>query len=617
MINPTDLAPQPLKLGKHEVIKTENADGTIVLSNAEPLNMSDTATMLDYMDYWAQQTPNMVFLRERISDGWAEISYSQFQSRVISTARHLATLPISPEKPLLVVAPNSINHVVVGHAAMVLGIPYTPISVAYAQIGESFERLNSIIDIVQPGAIYFSDSMFFERAIEATHAKYDIPLITSHAHSSLITEIKDLETVDEEVVLAKRAEVTQDTVCKILMTSGSTGIPKGVVNTHRMLYSNQVATEIMWPFLKDPKPNMVEWLPWSHTFGGNLCFNIALYHGGTLTIDDGKPIPALIGRTVENICMIRPNVHFNVPVGIEALVNQIEDNRNFGKRFFSAVRMIFVAGAALPDKTKKRLVELANEYTDVPPKIFAGWGSTETAPFATCVNFDTESVSMGVPMPGTQIKMTPSQDKLALSVSGPNVTPGYWRNEKASSEVFDEEGFYAMGDAGRLIDENDPSKGLMFEGRISENFKLASGTWVNVNQIRLAAVTALKPLVMDCVITGHNENDIGILMVPNIPAIAKQYNIGEDDQTAAYFSNLAPLVEELRSRLVTYNKNCTSNSTRIGRFSFLPNMPSVDKNEITDKGYLNQRSLLSNYADLVTAMYEAEFVKPITYYAFA
>ncbi len=590
--------------GSHNVTSETVEDG-VILRHAETLEL-DGKTLLDSLDYWAEHKANVVFMRERTAAGWIGLSYKEFSVRVRNAALHLGTLDISSEKPLLIVAPNSINHAVVTYAAMSLGVPVTPVSVAYAQVGETFERLNGIIQTIEPGAIYFSDTLFFKRAVLAIKEQHDIPCITSHSHLDDVPEVGTLPCISDEELMEARKNITQATVAKILMTSGSTGVPKGVINTHLMMYSNQVALAKMWPFLSELTPNLVDWLPWSHTFGGNCVFNIVLFHGGTLTIDDGKPTPSLIGRTLENTYLIEPNIHFNVPAGIEMLLAYFEDNHMVARNFFGVVKAIFVAGAALPDKTRNRFKELAIELTGQAPKMLAGWGATETAPFATCVNFDAEqAINIGVPLPGTDIKLKPTQDKLALLVRGPNITPGYWRDPAATDEVFDEKGFYNTGDTGRLCNPDNPSDGLAYDGRVSENFKLRSGTWVNVNKVRIALVSMIKPLCTDAVITGHNESDVGALLVPNIAYLTERYNLSEEQRTAQYLQTMDDFIQELESKVNAYNEKNVSNSTRIHHATLLPEMPSIERNEVTDKGNLNQRALLENHAELITSLHAA------------
>ncbi|WP_201574530.1 AMP-binding protein [Psychrobacter sp. H8-1] len=616
MIEFTFKTDSKVKLGSHEVIAEENARGEVIFRNKEPLNL-DNYTMLDCIDYWAQRSPNTVCMRERAADGWSEISYKEFAAKVKNIATHLGSLDISADKPLMIIAPNSINHALVAFAAMTIGVPVTPVSIAYALYGNTFERLNSIIETVKPGVIHFSNTNIFKNAAKSVLANYDIPCIAFNSDMDEIPAVRSLAQITEAEVAERRSQVTQDTIAKVMMTSGSTGNPKGVINTHRMMYSNQFALYKMWPFLKEMTPSLVSWLPWSHTFGGNVCVNIALFNGGTITIDDGKPVPGHIGRTIENLCMIEPNIHFNVPAGIEALLAEFEDNHRQARIFFSSAKVIFIAAAALPEKTRNRLSELSMELIGSSPKLLAGWGSTETAPFATCLNFDSDlSTNIGVPMPGTEIKLTPVQDKQALAVRGPNVTPGYWHNEKATAEAFDEDGFYSMGDAGRLINPDNPSEGLVFDGRTSENFKLLSGTWVNVNAIRVAVVTALKPYFLDAVITGHNQSEIGLLIVPNIERLAKLYNLDKTQQHAAHLQSVNEIVEQVINLLSDYNEIYYSNSKRIGRFAIIPEQPSIEKNEITDKGYLNQRALLANWSELIDQMHAKERKASIYFHSF-
>lgn len=591
-----------LALGTVSVSAQKDGDAT-VLTNDLPIG-DISHTVLDRLDRWAAEKPHQVFLRERTGDGWDEVSYSSFKHRVDTTAARLLSLNLTPDQPIMTLAPNTINHAVLLFAAMTIGVPVSPVSPAYALMAKTFERLEVVIDILKPGAVFVSDPNLFAKAAKALSGKLGISFLSVKGGEH-VTALSDLDARPDEDVADRRSLVGPDTVAKVMMTSGSTGVPKGVINTHRMMYSNQMALEALWPFLKEEAPNLVDWLPWSHTFGGNVCFNVALHHGGVLNIDDGKPVPALVGRTVENLSIGKPNIHFNVPAGIEALLPQLEDDAVFAHKFFSHLRVIFVAAAALSQEARERLLAIARQHTDTPPHIFMGWGSTETAPFSTCVYFETEHAgNLGLPMPGTAIKLTPTQGKMALSVKGPNVTPGYWRNPGATIQSFDEDGYFNMGDAGYFLDPKDVSRGIAFDGRLSENFKLQSGTWVQVGKLRLAIIDAMRPFVSDAVITGHNQPDIGLLLVPNYGYLEKEYGLKPDELTSDLFQTHPAIRDACYERVKQYNSVHKSNSTHIQRFAILPRLPDIDKNEITDKGYLNQRALVENWRDLIAEMHK-------------
>jgi feruloyl-CoA synthase len=352
-----------------------------------------------------------------------------------------------------------------------------------------------------------------------------------------------------------------------------------------MMCSNMASLEPVWPFLLEEPPVLLDWLPWSHAFGGNCCFNLVLYHGGTFHIDDGKPLAGLVERTLRNLADVDPTVYFNVPAGYEALLPHLEHDAKTARRFFSSVKFLFSSGAAMPARTRERLESLARRVVGHAPAIIGAWGATETAPFATVVYFATDDAhNLGIPIPGTTIKLTPDGGRHELRVKGPNVTPGYWRRPEATAAVFDQEGFYRSGDAGRLADPERPAAGLSFDGRIAENFKLTSGTWVNVGNLRLSLLEVLKPLVFDLVITGHGRDHLGALLFPAV-----------DIDTG--------LIDELRRRLADHHRVQVGGSTRIERFAVLGRPPSREANEITEKGSINQRAVLERRAADVEALY--------------
>jgi feruloyl-CoA synthase len=604
-----------LTLAEVAVISEQYPNGDIIFENKIPLPASNE-TMLDKMEFWAQQKPDAPFLHERKGNEWQNLSYLEFFKSVQQTAQHLNSIELNQEKPLLILAPNSIDHTIVAYAALYLGIPVSPVSPAYALMARTFDRLQQIIDILRPGAIYVSNAELFARAADFVSENYATPILCSTGKSENLKLISELAPADLSTIEKRRAQVGPETLAKIMFTSGSTGAPKGVLNSHEMMYSNQQALAAIWPFLNEDPPNITDWLPWSHTFGGNVSFNSVLYHGGELFIDDGKPTPQLIDRTVANLKQGKPNLHFNVPAGVEALLPKLEADADFAKQFFSNLNVLFVAAAALPQKARERINTIAEKVGVDGPLLLAGWGSTETAPFATGVYFKTDRAdNIGLPMPGTKIKMTPNQDKLELCVKGPNVTQGYWNNPEATKSAFDEEGFYRMGDAGQFIDPDKPEQGIFFNGRISENFKLLSGTWVNVGMLRVAAIDCLRPLCTDVVVTGQNKADIGLMLVPNFSYIEKNYPFNANKLNARALFESQQLIDDVISKINRYNKDNRSNSTAIRRATFLPRMPELDRSEVTDKGYLNQRKILENWAELVEAMHDQSTQDVIFYRA--
>ena len=581
----------------------KDALGNTVLSNNLPLDNAQ-GTLLDKLEYWAEKAAAQTFIAEPHDGQWQPQSYGQFFQRVKSLAAKLATLSLSDDKPLLILAPNSIAHAEVAMAAMYIGVPVSPVSPAYGLVATTFTKLRQVIDILAPGALYVNDATVFAPAVESIALAYEFPILCSSGEHARARPINELSSIEDRELQSLRKQITPETIAKILFTSGSTGIPKGVITTHSMLYSNQVALKQVWPFLEDYPPVLVDWLPWSHTFGGNVCFNSVLFNGGTFYIDDGKPAPHLIGKTIANNRSASANLHFNVPAGIEALLPHLETDAQFARSFYSSVNVIFVAAAALSQKARDRLQEAALAVGIEPPKLLAGWGSTETAPFATAVYFDTDRAdNIGLPMPGTEIKFLPNQDKFELCVRGPNVTPGYWRNASATANAYTDDGFYRMGDAGRFIADNQPTSGLCFDGRISENFKLSTGTWVNVGRIRVSVIDALRPFCQDLVVTGHNQADIGVLLILNLAAIASEFFSSDQAPSITAIENNPRFVDFIVAQLQKYNHTFGGSSLRITRCAIVPRMPDIEKNEITDKGYLNQRQMLVNWQERVKSLH--------------
>jgi feruloyl-CoA synthase len=443
-------------------------------------------------------------------------------------------------------------------------------------MSEDFGKLKSIFELVKPGLVFAAEPQKFASALEAVGAK-----------STPLAEL--LETNPGSILEREHRKVGPDSVAKILFTSGSTGVPKGVINTHRMLCANQQMLAQAWPFVQDKPPVLVDWLPWNHTFGGNHNFNMVLRNGGTLYVDGGKPVPGLVETTARNLKEIAPTLYFNVPRGYDLLLPFLESDAELRRNFFRELQVVFYAAAALPQNLWDRLGRLARQEKGGGEfAMLSAWGSTETAPLATSVHFHMDRPGViGLPVAGCELKLVPSGGKLEVRVRGSNVTPGYYKRPDLTAAAFDEEGFYRIGDAVRLADAADPAKGVVFDGRVVEDFKLSTGTWVNVGLVRVKLIAAADPIVQDAVITGHDRNEIGALVF--LSAAAKE---------------MKP--EVIRSRLcaaLAKLKEEGGSSTHPTRLLVVSEPPSIDANEITDKGYVNQRAVLERRAALVERLH--------------
>lgn len=542
----------------------------------------------------AKRRPEKVAIIDLVSG--KDITYRDLWSRVCALSNGLRRFGPSIERPIAILSENSVSHAVVTFAGMVLGTPVAPLSVAYSQFSD-LGRIRSLFEQLTPGLVFAEDACVFGGSLSVAK-EMGIPTVAArgagagHALSELEADpgrAPDLTDID------------RDTIAKVLFTSGSTGAPKGVIVTHRMVCSNQAAMAAEWPFVEEEPPVIVDWLPWNHVYGGNLVMMCALRNGGTLVIDNGRPAPGPFKRTIDNLTAYRPTIHFGVPRGFDLLVPALEEDEKFARAYFSRLRRMFTAGAALPAATWDRYRALAARYANDDFVAHVAWGSTETSPVVTISPPDnTRPDNLGVPVRGCEIKMVPDDDKMELRLRGPMVTPGYWRNEKATAEAFDEEGFYRIGDAGRLLD-GDPGKGILFDGRISENFKLVTGAWVRVNALRLATIDALRPAVLDAVICGHDRDAVGVLMFMNLTGCREI--AGGPDAEISDLMRSEPLRAHLAGGLSRVGRGGGS-SGRVTRGLILTDAPSQEDGEMTDKGYLNQRAALRKRAADVTRLFE-------------
>ncbi|HVO46599.1 MAG TPA: feruloyl-CoA synthase [Steroidobacteraceae bacterium] len=602
-----------------EVDVTRRADGCILLRSPQSLRPYPRA-IGEYLLKWAGAAADRPFLCQRGPDGsWLRLTYGEALREVLRLGGWLLSLGSSPERPVAILSENSIRHGLLALAAMHVGVPCMPISPAYSLMSQDFAKLISIIRCTHPAVIYVEDSGRFAAALRAIEPLHRAILLTGDfdpAPSLGAQRFGDVRSSQsQEAVEQAFARVTSDTIAKILFTSGSTDEPKGVLNTQRMLSSNQQALVQIWPALESAAspPVVVDWLPWNHTFGGNFTFNFVLRHGGTLYIDGGRPMPALFGQTLANLREIAPTVVYNVPRAFDLLVTALADDTQLRRHFFSRLQVMFYGAASLPRNIWDALTDLARRTTGERIPLLAGWGSTETAPLATFCHFQAEAPGViGLPVPGCELKLVPAGGKLEVRVRGANVTPGYLGRPDLNRKSFDEEGFYRIGDALRFADPAAPERGVCFDGRICEDFKLTSGTWVSTGDLRVRGIAVHSPIVQDIVVTGHDREDVGFLIFPNIAACrALCADTTADLPVEKLLAH--PLVRaHVLSGLREMKRATPASSAHAARAVLLAEPPSVDAGEITDKGYINQRAVLSRRSGIVDLLYRADDPAVIT-----
>jgi feruloyl-CoA synthase len=587
---------RPVRLGEMHAERRDGADGSIYVRSLDLLQPY-ARCLTDKLEYWAEAAPDRIFLADRAADGgWRTITYRETWEQVRPLAQALLNYGLSAERPLVILSGNEIEHGLLGLAAMLVGIPYCAVSPNYSLLSEDFGKLRAIFATLKPGLVYASDGAKFSRAIDAVAAT--LPLIVRHNPFRDGTPFgRLLGTVVTPSVAEANKWVGPDTVAKLLFTSGSTGVPKGVITTQRMLTANQQQIRQALAFLEDEPPVLTDWMPWHHTAGGSHNFGIALDNGGSFYIDDGAAAPGAIERTVRTVSEVAPTVYFNVPKGYELLCEAFARNSKARDSFFSRLKLMQYAGAGISQHVFDSLDRLAIEATGERILTITGYGSTETAPFAFTTTWPVDRAGMvGLPAAGLEIKLVPNAAKLELRLKGPNVTPGYWNDPERTAESFDDEGYYKIGDALRFADREDLSRGFVFDGRVSEDFKLATGTWVNVGGLRSAVIAACAPLCRDVVITGLDRNFVGALIFPNAEACAA---LGGQKEIAAAFA----------ARLSALAAAATGSSNHIARAIVLEEPPSADAGEITDKGSINQRAVMNRRAALIADLY-AETLPP-------
>lgn len=593
-----------VQLGTFDAVLERSESGIIHLRTAQVLPPYH-ATLAEPLDHWAKAAPERTFLAMRDAQGeWRRLSFAQVHAQVQRIGAALLRRGLSAERPIAIISGNDIEHALLALAAMYVGIPYAPISPAYSLLSTDFGKLRAMFALLTPGMVFASDGAAFARGIAAA-APADVEVIVTRNPPAdrKATLFANLVGDDIAGVVAARSKVTPDSIAKFLFTSGSTGNPKAVINTHRMLCSNQAMIAAGFAFVSDEPPVVVDWLPWSHTFGGNHNFNMVLVRGGSLYIDDGNPTPPGAPKTARNLREVAPTIYFNVPKGYEALIPHFHADETLRKNFFSRLKVLFYAGAGLNQATWDAMNRLAVETIGERIIFLTSLGSTETAPLALACCWDFERPgNIGLPAPGVELKLIPNEGKLEARLRGPHITPGYWRQDELTRAAFDEEGYYKLGDALKFVDPHNPGLGLLFDGRLAEDYKLSTGTWVSVGPLRGRFIDHFAPYVRDVVFAGPDRDDIVALVFPDIEACRKLAGLPAEASPAAIIE--APgLRAHIAERLKKLAAASPGSSTRIMRAILMAEPPSIDKGEMTDKGSINQRAVLANRAALVDELY--------------
>lgn len=596
-----------VRLGPSDVVLERSGNGVIYARSPHPLGPYPEK-LTERLDHWAAVAPDRTLLAQRGLDGaWRRLTYSQAREQARRIGQALLRRGLSIERPMAILSGNDLEHALLGFGALYAGIPYAPISPAYSLVSTDFAKLRHIFRLLTPGLVFAANGAPFQRALHSVMPP-DAELVVTTNPPPGATLFSDLASATAGPELdAAHAQVNGDTIAKILFTSGSTGLPKGVINTHRMWSSNQEMARFMLAFVADDPPVLVDWLPWNHTFAGNADMGLVLYNGGTLYIDEGKPTPTHFEETVRNLKEIAPTIHLNVPKGFEVLATALRRDPDLRRNFFSRLKIMYYAGAGLSQPVWDELETLSLETCGERILMLAGLGSTETAPHALFADREQASQAghVGLPAPAVELKLVPSAGKLEARLRGPNITPGYWRQEELTRAAFDEEGFYKLGDALRFVDESQPRQGFVFDGRIAEDFKLSTGTWVSVGPLRARFLRHFAPYVQDVVIAGHDREHVAVLVFPDLAACR---HAAPDAVAGAPVEELlgSVAIRSLFATLLTeFARTSTGSSNRIASLILLETPPSIDAHEITDKGSLNQRAVLQNRAALVEELYHA------------
>ncbi|WP_457281696.1 feruloyl-CoA synthase [Polaromonas sp. P5_D5] len=601
---------RPMAFGVTRVVLRDGVPGVRYLRADQDLQAFPTR-ITDRLQHWALTVPGRSFMarREKLEGGktgdWRHITYAEAWVSARNIAQGLIDRGLSAERPVVILSENDLEHALLALGCMLAGVPFVPTSPPYSLVSQDYDKLRHVLKTVTPGLVFAADGARYARAINAAIGDdVEVVLATGQVEGRATTAFAELAATPATDAVGRAMQATgPDTIVKFLFTSGSTKMPKAVINTQRMWCANQQQMAQSMPVLQDEPPVLVDWLPWNHTFGGNHNFGMVVFHGGTLYIDDGKPTPALMHETLRNLREIAPTVYFNVPTGFEAIASAMKTDAELRRNLLSRVKMFFYAGAALAQPVWDSLYE--SEEKEVGERIVmaTGLGMTESAPFAIFVtNPNVKAGDLGVPAPGIELKLVDTDGKTEVRYKGPNITPGYWRAPQETAAAFDEEGFFCTGDAVKWIDEGNIHLGLKFDGRIAEDFKLATGTFVSVGPLRAKIVAAGAPYVQDVVLTGINLKEVGALVFPTpavralagLPPDAPLRQAVESPQVVAHF-------QEMMNKLA---EGATGSASCIRRLHLMHEPPSFDKGEVTDKGSINQRAVLTHREALVVALHD-------------